>query len=465
MNRGLLLPAAILAAMVVSGCMVGPEYERPAVPLSATFKEAAGWVPAQPGDTLDRGDWWTLFDDPVLNDLVGRVEVSNQNVAAAVAAYEQARALVREQRAALFPSVTIDGGASRARSGGTTRSSYQASLGGSWEPDVFGRLRRTVTAASASAEASAADLAAARLAAQGELATDYFNLRATDVGRDLLSSTIEGYKRSLEINRNQYDQGIIARTDVLQAETTLANSQADLVALEQQRAQFEHAIAVLIGEAPGNFALPPAPWNTVVPEVPPGIPSTLLQRRPDIAAAERRVAAANEQIGIARSAYYPSFTLNGALGQGASHVGDLFSASSTLWSLGLQVAETIFDAGARDARVAGARAAYDEAVARYRQTALTAFQDVENNLIATRVLRDEEALRRLASADADLVEQQVQNRYRAGLVGYTEVVTAQATALAARRAVVQLMASRAATAVALIQAIGGGWEASTVGTP
>ncbi|MEP7206199.1 MAG: efflux transporter outer membrane subunit [Casimicrobiaceae bacterium] len=459
--RGTRCAGAFLGvALLVGGCVVAPTYERATTPLSPTFKEAEGWVAATPADTLPRGPWWTLFDDPTLTALEVQVESANQTVAAAIAAYEQARALVREQRAGLFPAVTLDGGASRNRSAGVSRSSYQVSIGGSWEPDLFGRLKETVTAASASAQASAADLAAARLAAQGELAANYFNLRALDAQRDLLATTITSYTRNLQINQNRYDQGIIPRTDVLQAKTQLANSQADLVGLESQRAQLEHAIAVLIGEAPGNFTLPVAAWQEQVPAVPPAVPSVLLQRRPDIAAAERRMAAANAQIGIARSAFYPSFNLNGSLGQGGARLADLFSASGTLWSLGVQVAQTLFDAGARKARVAGAEAAYEAALARYRATALAALQDVENQLVATRVLREQEALRREASVAADQVEQQVLNRYRAGLVNYTEVVTAQATALTARRNLVQLMAARQATAVALIQALGGGWQDS-----
>lgn len=450
--------AALIA--VVSGCVVGPEYQRPSAPTPDAYKEAQGWVVAAPADALDRGPWWTLFDDPTLNDLASRVEVSNQNVAAAAAAYGEARALVRQQRASLFPVVTLDGGANRSGGGGSARSgsNYQVSIGGSWEPDVWGRLGRAVEGTSASAAASAADLAAARLSAQGELALDYFALRQTDAQKALLENTIAGYQRTLQITQNRYAAGIIAKTDVLQAQTQLANSQAEALGLDRQRAQAEHAIAVLLGDAPGNFTLAPAAWKATVPEVPLGVPSTLLQRRPDIAAAERRVAAANEQIGIAQSAFYPRLNLTGSFGSGASRLGELFSASSSLWSLGLTAAQTLFNAGATRERVAGARAAWEAAVARYRQTVLTAFQNVEDQLAAARVLAQQQALRQQASVAADEVEAQVLNRYRAGQVGYTEVVTAQATALNARRALVQLMADRQTTAVALIQALGGGWQ-------
>lgn len=459
---------ALTLALLTAGCAVGPDYQRPATAEVSAFKEAGDWVRAAPADMLDRGPWWTLFGDPVLNELAARVEVSNQNVAIAVAAYAQARALVREQRASLFPLVTLNSGASRARSSGNTSTgatgrvgnNYQLSIGGSWEPDVWGRLGRAVDGASAGAQASAADLASAKLSAQGELAANYFALRQTDAQKVLLERTLEGFQRSVEITQNRYTAGIVAKTDVLQAQTQLANAQADNAGLVRQRAQLEHAIAVLVGEAPGNFSLPAMAWKPSVPDIPVGVPSTLLQRRPDIAAAERRVASANEQIGIAKTAYYPSISLSASAGTGASRVADLFSAPSLIWSLGLSAAQVLFDAGTTSARVDGATASYDQSVARYRQTVLVAFQDVEDQLAATRVLQVQQELRRQASEAADQVEQQVLNRYRAGQVGYTEVITAQATALSARRALVQAMADRQTTAVALIQSLGGGWQAA-----
>lgn len=461
------LLAAAALALLAGGCAVGPDYQRPATAEVSAFKEAGDWVSAAPADTLDRGPWWLLFGDPMLNELAARVEVSNQNVAVAVAAYAQARALVREQRASLFPLVTLDGGASRSRSSGNTTTgttgrvgnNYQLGIGGSWEPDVWGRLGRTVDGASAGAQASAADLASAKLSAQGELAANYFSLRQTDAQKGLLESTLEGYQRALEITQNRYTAGIVAKTDVLQAQTQLANAQADSAGLVRQRAQLEHAIAVLVGQAPGNFSLPPVAWKPAVPDIPLGVPSTLLQRRPDIAAAERRVASANKQIGIAQSAYYPNISLSASAGTGASRVADLFSTPSLVWSLGLSAAQLLFDAGRTGARVDGATAAHEQAVARYRQTVLVAFADVEDQLAATRVLLTQQGLRRQASEAADQVEQQVLNRYRAGQVGYTEVINAQATALAARRALVQAMADRQTTAVALIQSLGGGWQA------
>jgi NodT family efflux transporter outer membrane factor (OMF) lipoprotein len=457
---------ALSVALALAGCAVGPTYDKPpAVDVPAAFKEGQGeWIRAVPADTLSRGPWWQLFNDPVLNGLAERVEVSNQNVAAAVAAYAQARALVAEQRASLLPTVTLDGGANRngGRGGTPERNSFSVSLGGSWEPDVFGRLRRGVEGARAGEQASAADLAAARLASQGELAVNYFNLRQQDAQRALLAQTITGYERALQITTNRYNAGIAARTDVLQAETQLANSRAELLGLERQRAVLEHAIAVLVGQAPANFSLPVQPASAtlaaVVPDVPLEVPSTLLLRRPDVAAAERRVARANEQIGIAQSAYYPSLRLTGSAGSSAARIADLFSTSSLVWGLGLSLAQTVFSGGARAAQVEGARAAYDQTVANYRQTVLGAFQDVEDQLVASRILGQQLALRQQAARAADQVEQQVLNRYQAGQVSYTEVISAQATAQSARRSLVQLQSDRQVAAVTLIQALGGGWR-------
>ncbi|WP_219114296.1 efflux transporter outer membrane subunit [Janthinobacterium sp. UMAB-56] len=451
---------ALAAAVFLAGCAVSPAYEVPVAAAPQTFKEAAGWQPAAPADTLERGPWWTLFGDAQLNQLAEGIDISNQNVAAAIASYEQARALVREQRASLFPTVNLTGSGSRSGGGGEqqTNNNFKAAIGASWEPDVWGKLRAGVTGADASAAASAADLAAARLSAQGELATNYFSLRQSDAQIALLNATIAGYRRVLDITSNRFNSGIAAKSDLLQAQTQLANAQIDLSSQVRARAQLEHAIAILLGKAPSDFSLAVAPWTLTVPEVPLGVPSTLLQRRPDIAAAERRVAVANEQIGIARSAYYPSLNLTGSYGSGASRVGDLFNASSSLWSLGVSTAQTLFNAGATTASVDAARAGHEAAVARYRQTVLAAFGAVEDQLSATRALAEQLALRQQASSAADQVEQQMLNRYNAGQVGYTDVVTAQVTALSARRSLVQAQADRQTTAVALIQSLGGGWH-------
>ena len=452
--------AALAVSFALGGCAVGPSYQTPSTPAPAQFKEAQGWVPAAPADTLERGPWWTLFNDPLLNDLAAQVDVSNQNVAAAVASYAQARALVQQQRASLFPTVSLS--TSGDRSGGkdtSSESSYRLNIGASWEPDLWGRLRAGVGSARAGEQASAADLASARLSAQGELAVNYFSLRQSDAQRALLATTIEGYERVAQITQNRFDAGITAKSDVLQAQTQLANARIDDLSLARQRAQLENAIAILIGKAPADFRLAAAPWTAAIPEIPVGVPSLLLQRRPDIAAAERRVAAANEQIGIARSAYYPNIGLSGGLGSAGSRVSDLFSASTALWSFGVSATQTLFNAGATRANVAGAEAQQQVAAARYRQTVLDAFGDVENQLAATRVLAQQQVLRKQASEAADQVEAQMLNRYKAGQVSYTEVVQVQATALSARRALVQAQADRQTTAVALIQSLGGGWQA------
>lgn len=458
MNKRCLI---LLFPLALAACAVGPAYQRPEVATPATFKEAEpGWKPAEPADGLERGPWWQRFGDEQLNALAEQVSVSNQNIAAAVASYAQARALVQEQRASLFPSIGADASASRGgRAGGGVSNSVQASLGASWEPDLWGRLRASVDATSANAQASAADLAAARLAAQGELALNYFSLRAADAELALLSSSVEGYERSRQIAQNRYAAGVATKSDVLQAQTQLANTKADLLTQQNQRAQLEHAIALLVGRAPADFSIAAnAQWKPATVDVPLVLPSTLLERRPDIAASERAVAVANAQIGIARAAYFPQLGLSASYGRASTGVSNLFNASNALWSLGVSVAQTIFDFGATSARVEGAKAGRDVAIARYRQTVLTAFQSVEDQLSTVHTLAAQETLRREASAAADDVERQVLNRYREGQLSYTEVVTAQASALSARRALLQLLASRQTAAVALIQALGGGWS-------
>ena len=451
-----------LALVLLSACTATTPYQPPELPVPAAFKEAgATWVPAAPADALDRGPWWELFGDAELNRLAEQVQLSNQNIAAAVAAYAQAQAVVRQQRAGLLPSVSLSGDATRSGGEGASRSgtSTQASLGVDWAPDLWGRLESSVNSAQASVQASEADLASARLSAVGSLASAYFQLREADAEIGLLQATVEGYERSLQIARNRYAAGVVAQTDVLQAQTQLANARAELATVRQNRARFEHALAVLTGRAPADFALPRAPWVAEVPAVPPAVPSTLLQRRPDIAAAERAVAAANAQIGIQRAAYFPSLSLGATLGGGGSSVADLFRASGTVWSLGLSIAQTLFDAGATAARVDAAQAARDARVAAYRQTVLTAFQSVEDQLTVLRTLQEQEPLRREAVSAAERTAQQLLNRYREGQVGYTEVVAAQVSALSTQRALLQLQVNRQLAVVALVQALGGGWQA------
>jgi NodT family efflux transporter outer membrane factor (OMF) lipoprotein len=467
------------AAAALCGCAVGPDYVRPSTPVAPAYKEQ-GWNPAQPADLSPRGDWWGLFSDPALNGLEARIAVSNQNVAAAEAAYRQAEALVREQRAALLPSIDLTGGATRSgggsgsggtvvnagggtvvTSGGGSKSTYRASVGASWEADVWGRIRRSVESARGSAQASEADLAAATLSAQATLAADYFDLRQTDLQIALLQQVTAGYQRAQQITQNRFNAGIAPHSDLLQAQSQLASAQADLADLSSSRAAFEHAIAVLVGETPESFSLAADPnWTATAPEIPAGLPSTLLQRRPDIAAAERRAAAASAQIGVETAAWFPSLTLTGSYGFSAAELGKLFAASASVWSYGASVAQTLFDAGATRARVSGARAAYDQSVAQYRQTVLAAFQDVEDQLAAQRALAAQQALRRQAAEASEQAATMVFNQYKEGQVAYTDVVTAQAAALTARRTLVQTTAARQTTAVALIQALGGGWTAS-----
>ncbi|NDC10604.1 MAG: efflux transporter outer membrane subunit, partial [Oxalobacteraceae bacterium] len=379
----------------------GPDYRTPAMPLPAHFKEADGWKAAQPADASPREPWWNLFHDPLLNELAPRVAVSNQNIAASVAAFQQAQALVAQQRASLFPSLTLTGAATRTNVANavTPLRRVRVDLGAAWEPDLWGRLGRSVQGAEASAQASAGELATATLSAQGELVTNYLLLRHADAQRQLLEAAIADYQRVVNITENRYKVGVAPKTDLLQAQTQLSNAQSDYTGLLSQRAQLEHAIAVLLGEVPANFTIPTRhEWRIAVPELPMVVPSELLERRPDIAAAERRVAAANEQIGIARSAYFPSLNLTGSAGGFAATAPGLLSNPTSIWSLGVVLSQPIFNAGLTKGRVAGAEAFYEQEVALYRQTVLEAFQSVEDQLIASRVLADQETL--LATATA-----------------------------------------------------------------
>src|SRR5262245_28770635 len=385
-QRPALRAVAAALALACGACSMVPTYERPVVAAQAvSFKEAPtapGWQAARPADEHPRGPWWEPFGDATLNELMPQVEVSNQNVAAAVARYAAAQALVAGQQSQLYPTVQLTGSASRSGGGGAAGAitgrgtQLRAEVGASWEPDLWGRLGAGVTQAQATAQASAADLAGAKLSAQAALATAYFNLREADAELQLLRDTVSAFERSLQITNNRYAAGQAARTDVLQAETQLANTRAEVAALTTQRQQFEHAIAVLLGKAPADFVLMPAPWTTTVPEVPPTLPSELLQRRPDIASAERAVAAANANIGVARAAYYPSISLGATAGTSGVRFVDLFDAANTLWSLGLSVAQILFDGGALDAALKNAEASRDVTIATYRQTALSAFQSV-----------------------------------------------------------------------------------------
>jgi NodT family efflux transporter outer membrane factor (OMF) lipoprotein len=472
----------LTAAAALSACEVGPNYQRPSAPTPTAFKEVAGWTAAQPSDAADKSDWWTLFNDPVLNDLEQRVAVSNQTLAAAEAAYREARALVAVQRAALFPTVTVNGSANVSGSGGKasagagagagggtgttgahggTTQSYQLELGATWEPDLWGKIRRTIENASANAQASAADLANARLSAQTEVAVDYIQLRQLDQEKRILDATVDAYGKTLTITQNKYAAGTVAKSDVLQAQSQLLSTRANDTDLAEQRAKLEHAIAILTGRPPAEVTIDPAPWTLTPLEVPPGLPSTLLERRPDIAASERQAAAASANIGVAVSAYYPSLDLSGDAGTAASKIGQLFSAPTLFWALGSTAAETIFDAGARHAQVQEARAAFDEATANYRQTVLTAFGQVEDNLAAQRVLAAEQGDTQGAMNAQNEAVTVLLNEYRAGTVDYTSVVTAQTAALGAQNAELSIEAGRLTTSVDLIAALGGGWNTAT----
>ena len=463
--------------LVLAGCAVGPDYKRPApmphaAPPPAAFKEADGWKQATPSDAISRKDWWTVFNDPVLNDLEAKVVVSNQNLAQSEAAYREALATWDQQRATLFPTVTGTGSGTRSQSpagftnsagalGGTRPiSTYTARVGMTWDVDVWGRIRRTIEAAKSTSQADYATLANATLSAQSLVAADYFQLRATDEAKRLLDSTVKGYADDLRIAQNRFNVGVGARADVLTAQTQLESAQASAIDLVRTRQQLEHAIAVQVGSAPADLTIKEAAWNPDVPPVPVTLPSALLERRPDIAAAERQMQAASAQIGVNIAAYFPDLSISGQYGFQSSTLQRLINATSNSWSYGATLTQTIFDAGAISAKVRQARAAYDASVANYRQTVLTAFQGVEDNIAALRVLQAEYDIDVAASRDADEAERIANNQYQAGQVDYTTVVVAQTTALNARRTVVTTASTRLTALVDLVQAFGGGWSAT-----
>ncbi|HJV65923.1 MAG TPA: efflux transporter outer membrane subunit [Geomonas sp.] len=480
---GLLAVAAALAA-----CSVGPDYVRPtplpeSAPVPVAFKETAGWKVAQPSDGKLDQHWWELFNDPVLSALEEHVVVSNQNIAAAEAQFRQAKALIREARAGYFPTITagpsvshsFQGGSglsattstgsavtTNPRSGGATSTSYSLPVDLSWEVDVWGRIRRTVEANTASAQASQADLAAAQLSAQAELAQDYFLLRSQDLQIKLLNDTVASYQKAVELTRNRYNAGIAAKSDLLQADTQLKTTQAQAIDLAVQRSQLEHAIALLVGKPASAFSIPVAPMGNLFPDIPAGLPSELLERRPDIAASERRMAAANAQIGVAKAAYYPDLRLSASAGFQSLLLADWLTWPSRFWSVGAGLTQTVFDGGLRGAQTEAARAAYDQTVANYRQTVLTGFQEVEDNLASLRILETE------ASAQSEAVKASEEtlavsiNQYKAGIISYLNVIAAQTTALTNQRTEVGIQARRLTSSIGLIKALGGGWDASAL---
>ena len=474
--------AALAAALVLCACTVGPDYQRPDMHVPEAYKENPDWKPAAPADAIHRGAWWEIFGDERLDQLEQQIETSNQTLAQSEAQYRQATALVSAARASFLPTLGVDLSAQRAGrygtgsivSGGTVigggnalnsgsshpTNTYSLPLTASWEPDLWGRVRRTVEGEEASAQASAATLASTRLSLQAELAQDYFQLRVVDEQKRLLDDTVAGYRRSLQLTQNQYQVGVAAKADVVQADTQLKQAQVQAIDLGISRAQLEHAIAVLVGKTPEEFALAPQRLTVTPPAIPVALPSILLERRPDVAIAERQAAAANAQIGVAKAAYFPNLTLSASGGTQTSTFSDILAAPSRFWSLGAQLAETIFDGGAREAQVAQARAGFDAAAANYREVVLAAFQNVEDSLAALRILEEESRAQDEAVKSAEESLRIAVNQYRAGTVSYLNVVTAQATAYANERNAITILGNRLTNSVGLIKAVGGGWEAS-----
>jgi NodT family efflux transporter outer membrane factor (OMF) lipoprotein len=460
-------------AATLSGCMVGPDYVRPSAPESATFKEAAGWKVAQPRDDAPRGPWWDPFADPELNRLASQVEVDNQTVAAAAAKVREAQAATQAARSQLFPAINANGAALRTSRGSSdgaqgqvqrqgVTNSYNIALDLNWEIDLWGGIRRGVEASGATAQASSADLAAATLSMQALLAQDYLLLRVQDADIALLRETVGAFERSLQLTQNQYKAGVVARGDVAQAEAQLASTRAQLLDAGVARAQLEHAIAVLVGKPPSQLAIAALPLATVFPQIPVALPSELLERRPDIAAAERRTASANAQIGVAQAAFFPALTLGATAGLQSSVIGNLLSLPARYWSIGPAIAQAVFDAGLRQAQKTQAIATYDETVANYRFTVLTAFQEVEDNLVALSILEQEAAVQDDAVKAARESAAIALNQYRAGTANYLAVVVLQTAALNSERTALAIHGRRLTASVGLIKALGGGWDTTTL---
>jgi NodT family efflux transporter outer membrane factor (OMF) lipoprotein len=471
LTRSAALPlVSVAVATLLAGCAIGPNYKRPAAEVTESYKNPVNTTAAAPPD-----QWWTLFNDSVLNDLETQVEVNNQNIAEASAAYMQARAVVRQDRSNLFPSIDLNGGATRTASGAgsfatglptgvsnstTTSTSYQLAASTDWQLDVWGKLRRTLENARDSAQASAADLANAKLSNQSQLATAYLQLRGADWQRKLLADTQKAYQRTLTITQNKYKAGVSARTDVLQAQSQLFSAQDQEQSEILQRDQLENSIAALIGKPASGFKLAALDsWDIPVPQIPSGVPSELLQRRPDIAQGERQMAAANATIGVNEASYFPAITLTGSYGYLSEAISTLFNRASLSKSIGGSLTQTLLDFGGRRAQVDQARNAYAQAVASYRQTVLTAFQDVENDLAGADIYQKEYELRRQNSEALDLSEKLTLNEYNAGTVDFTTVVVAQTSALSARLSLAQMRVSQQTNSVTLIQDLGGGWKA------
>jgi NodT family efflux transporter outer membrane factor (OMF) lipoprotein len=459
-----LLSAALLAAL--GACAVGPDYVRPTVETPPAFKEVAGWKLAEPQDQIVRGAWWKVFGDPLLDQLEEQVNVSNQNVAVLEAQYRQSLALVKQARAAYFPTVSVGPSVTRSyRQSPTTTATGPASVYSlpvdvSWEPDLWGQIRRSVESNRAAAQTTAANLEGLRLSTQAQLAQNYLQLRALDAQKQLLDDTVAAYRKSLELTQNRYNAGVVSRGDVLQADTQLKTTQAQAIDVGVQRAQLEHAIAVLIGKPASSFSIAFSPLTGLPPSIPVGVPSELLERRPDVAAAERNMASANAQIGVAVAAYYPNLTLGGSVGYLSSSLSDWLTWPNRSWSAGPSATQTIFDGGLRRARTAAARASYEGAVASYRQTVLTAFQEVEDNLSTLRILEREADMQAAAVAASEQSLAVITNQYKAGTVAYVNVITAQTAVLSNRVSALGVLGRRMTAAVLLIKALGGGWSAA-----
>jgi NodT family efflux transporter outer membrane factor (OMF) lipoprotein len=479
-----LAPATALLAL--AACAVGPNHHRPDAPVAPTYKEDQGWKPATPGEIAPDKPWWSIYDDSLLDSLERQVEVSNQTLKADEAAYRSAVEQIGVDRGTLFPSISANAGATRSgsasgvnqaitTSSGTTvttgtggnghRTTYSAGAQASWSIDVWGRIRRLVESDVAKAQASAADVAAARLSAQITLAEDYFQLRAADEQMRLYQTEIDDFNNALTITQNQVKAGITTLADVYAAETQLESTQASQVGVQLTRAKFEHAIAVLIGKPPSELGIDVGSFTTTVPVVPAGVPSTLLERRPDIAAAERSVASANALVGVAEAAWFPSVTLNGSYGFSSGVLPGLLRAKNALWSFGPSLAENVFNGGATLAQNREARANYDEAVATYRQTVLSAFQSVEDDLVTLRVLEQQGQLQEAAVKDARLSEALTLNQYKSGIVVYSSVITAQTTRLLDEINLLSIQSQRLVSSVDLISQLGGGWDAAQLNQP
>ncbi len=467
-----------ICLLLSAACTPGPKYVKPAAAVPPAYKElpasqsgtSGEWQPSQPQDQALRGKWWEIFNDPQLNALEEKVDVSNQNLKIAEAQFRQAKDQIRIDRSNLYPTVTVGPNltgeqlSKNAPNAGPKYGQNEADLvlpfDFSYEIDAWGRIRKLVEASVTSAQASAADLETARLSIHAELAADYFTLRGLDAQKQLLDSTVIEYQKALDFNTNRYNGGLAAKVEVVQAETQLETTQAEDIDVGVQRAQFEHAIAALVGEPASAFSIPVSPLNTPPPEIPVGIPSDLLQRRPDIAAAERRVASANAQIGVAKSAYYPTLTLSAGAGLEGDSITNWFAWPSHFFAVGPSLVETLYDAGRRHSFTDQSWAAYDANVAGYRQSVLTAFQEVEDNLAGLRILDEESRKENQAVHSAELSLTLSNNRYKGGLVTYLEVITAQSAALADEQAAVSILTRRLNSAVLLIKALGGGWDVS-----